>query len=127
MFIQKLKKVTHETNIQTISYNKLHYFVVYKYVVYTLILLFRNLDQLLSAISKSNSFKGGPSIQILINASKVVVFIRFRRSVLILFIAENDLSQSAVLTGRIKQIFASLLRFGYSTFTVAFPATSFKT
>ena len=50
-----------------------------------------------AAISKLNSVIEGPSILTLMRLSRVVVFNRFRNSVLIRFMVENARSHSAVL------------------------------
>ena len=65
------------------------------------------------AASKSNSSKLGPFDDRRISKSRFVVLRRFLGLVLILFIVENPLSQSAVETGRVRAILASREILGY--------------
>ena len=63
---------------------------------------FRIALQLFTAVSKSKSSNSGPSMLILSKLSRVLVFNRFLKVVLILFIEENARSQSAVVNGMTK-------------------------
>ena len=71
-------------------------------------LLLRIPPHISAARSKLKSAICGPSMLILIKHSRVDVFSRFHRSVLILFIEEKARSHSAVLTGVSAPILASV-------------------
>ena len=66
----------------------------------------------LTAVSKSNVSKVGPSDDKRINMSNVVVLSRFLESLLILFMVEKPLSQSAVEIGSVREMLANLERVG---------------
>ena len=55
-----------------------------------------------TAASKSNSCRGGPSIEIFIQWLRVVLITSLRSLVLIRRIEEKALSQSTVLMGRVR-------------------------
>ena len=69
--------------------------------------------QSIAAVSKLNWSNSGPSEERRMNLSTVSVLSLFLGSVLILFIVENPLSQSAVETGTIKAMLANLDKVGY--------------
>ena len=68
--------------------------------------------QSIAAVSKLNWSNSGPSEERRMSLSSVSVLSLFLGSVLILFIVENPLSQSAVETGTIKAMLANLDKVG---------------
>ena len=71
---------------------------------YNVTLLFLSCDHVSILLSKSKSTRGKPSIETRIQWFKVLFVIWLLSLVLILFIVENALSQSAVDTGSVKKI-----------------------
>jgi hypothetical protein len=74
---------------------------------YNLILRLLRLAQSSTALLKQKFLILGPSEESRMRRSSVVVLMRFLLSVLILFIVEKPLSQSAVVTGRARTIAVS--------------------
>ena len=85
---------------------------MYLWNVQTDILLLLFFAHTSTAVSKLNVSKLGPSDDSRISISSVVVLNQFLELVLILFIVEKPLSQSAVEIGRGREMLANLERVG---------------